>query len=66
MKTIDKVYIDGAFVTPHGSELFNLINPTTNELIGSVVLGDEIDTKTPFIAQKKPLVPFPKLPKQNG
>jgi aldehyde dehydrogenase (NAD+) len=39
MKTIDKIYINGVFVTPHGTELFDLVNPTTNELLGKVVLG---------------------------
>jgi hypothetical protein len=24
---IDKIYIDGEFVTPHGTELFDLFNP---------------------------------------
>ena len=27
MRTIDTVYIDGQFVTPHGAERFDLFNP---------------------------------------
>ena len=45
MRTIDKIYIDGAFVTPHGSERFDLFNPATKERIGSVRLGDAEEFK---------------------
>jgi aldehyde dehydrogenase (NAD+) len=45
MRTIDKVYIDGQFVTPHGRELFDLFNPAAEEKIGQVRLGDAIDAK---------------------
>src|SRR5258705_10913273 len=40
MKIIDTIYIDGAFVTPHGTEPFDLHNPSTAEVIGQVRLGD--------------------------
>lgn len=43
MKTIDKIYINGAFVTPHGIERFELANPSDNTVLGHVVLGDEAD-----------------------
>jgi aldehyde dehydrogenase (NAD+) len=44
MKTISRIYIDGNFVTPHGTEIFDLISPTDNSQIGTVVLADETDT----------------------
>lgn len=44
MKTIDKIYINGEFVTPKGTEYFNLISPTTNEKLGQVLLGNKEDT----------------------
>jgi aldehyde dehydrogenase (NAD+) len=50
MRTIDKVYIDGQFVTPHGQELFDLFNPATEERIGQVRLGDEVDAKAAVVA----------------
>jgi aldehyde dehydrogenase (NAD+) len=28
---INKIYIDGEFVTPHGTELFDLFNPATGK-----------------------------------
>ncbi|PCE25585.1 aldehyde dehydrogenase family protein [Paraburkholderia acidicola] len=45
MKLIDTIYIDGAFVKPHGRERFDLVNPSTEAVIGQVTLGDEIDTQ---------------------
>lgn len=53
MRTIDKVYIDGQFVTPHGEELFDLFNPATEERIGQVRLGDEVDAKAAVAAAKR-------------
>lgn len=43
MKTIDKIYINGEFVTPKGTEYFNLISPTTNQKLGQVRLGNTED-----------------------
>jgi len=40
MRTIDQIYIDGAFVTPHGEEIADLFNPATEARIGTVRLGD--------------------------
>ena len=53
MRTIDKVYIDGQFVTPHGEELFDLFNPATEERIGQLRLGDEVDAKAAVAAAKR-------------
>jgi aldehyde dehydrogenase (NAD+) len=36
---IDKIYIDGEFVTPHGTEPFDLVNPATGQVIGQVRLA---------------------------
>lgn len=60
MKTIDKIYIDGAFVTPKGTALFDLINPTTNEKLGEVRLGNEEDTQMAIAAAKRAFVTFSK------
>jgi aldehyde dehydrogenase (NAD+) len=53
MRTIDTVYIDGQFVTPHGEELFDLFNPATEEKICQVRLGDAIDAKAAVAAAKR-------------
>lgn len=60
MKTIDKIYVNGEFVKPHGTETFDLINPTNNELIGRVVLGDEIDTRNAIAAAREAFKTFSK------
>jgi aldehyde dehydrogenase (NAD+) len=52
MKIIDKIYINGAFVTPHGTEISDLINPSVNQVIGQVTLGDEIDARMAIAAAK--------------
>jgi aldehyde dehydrogenase (NAD+) len=43
MRIIDTIYIDGAFVTPHGEERAPLFNPATEDKIGEVRLGDADD-----------------------
>ncbi len=52
MKKFTQVYINGQFITPHGTEVFDLINPTNNQKTGEVVLGDEIDTRAAIAAAK--------------
>jgi aldehyde dehydrogenase (NAD+) len=52
---INKVYIDGEFVTPHGSELFDLFNPATGQVIGQVQLADEMDTEAAVAVAKRAL-----------
>ena len=37
---------------PHGSEVLELINPSTKQIIGRVTLGDEIDTRAAIAAAK--------------
>jgi aldehyde dehydrogenase (NAD+) len=53
--TINKIYIDGEFVTPHGTELFDLHNPSTGQVIGQVQLADEVDTEAAVAAAKRAL-----------
>ena len=53
MKIVDRIYIDGAFVAPHGAEMFDLYNPATAEVIGQVRLGDEEDTRAAIAAAKR-------------
>jgi aldehyde dehydrogenase (NAD+) len=55
MRTISKIYVDGEFVTPHGTATLDLISPTTNEKMAVVTLGDEIDTMVAITAAKQAL-----------
>ncbi|MDR8727194.1 aldehyde dehydrogenase family protein [Burkholderia pseudomultivorans] len=52
MERIEHIYIDGAFVTPHGREWFDLYNPSTEQVIGQVRLGDEQDVERAIAAAK--------------
>jgi aldehyde dehydrogenase (NAD+) len=60
MKTIDKIYINGEFITPQGTEHFDLISPTTNEKLGSVLLGNTEDTQKAIEAAKNAFKTFSK------
>lgn len=60
MKKVDKIYVNGEFVTPHGTEIFDLINPTTNEKIGELTLADEVDTQAAIAAAKEAFRTFSK------
>jgi aldehyde dehydrogenase (NAD+) len=55
MHRIDTIYIDGAFVTPHGEERFELFNPATEEVIGTVRLADDEDARRAIAAAKRAL-----------
>jgi aldehyde dehydrogenase (NAD+) len=53
--SINRIYIDGEFVTPHGTELADLFNPATGKLIGHVQLADEVDAQAAVAAAKRAL-----------
>ncbi|WP_211302823.1 aldehyde dehydrogenase family protein [Allonocardiopsis opalescens] len=52
---IDKIYVNGEFVTPHGTEMFDLFNPAIGQVIGQVQLADEVDTQAAVAAAKAAL-----------
>ena len=58
MKAITPHYIDGKFVEPHGREVMDSINPTNNNVIGSVTLADEEDAKRAIAAAKRAFASF--------
>jgi aldehyde dehydrogenase (NAD+) len=55
MKIIEHIYVDGAFVEPHGRDLFDLHNPATGQVIGQVRLGDTDDARRAIAAAKRAL-----------
>jgi aldehyde dehydrogenase (NAD+) len=58
MKAITPHYIDGKVVEPHGREVMDSINPTSNTVIGRVTLADEEDTKRAIDSAKHALASF--------
>jgi aldehyde dehydrogenase (NAD+) len=53
MPSIDTIYIDGAFVTPHGDDRALPFNPATEEQIGEIRLGDADDVDLEVAAAKR-------------
>jgi aldehyde dehydrogenase (NAD+) len=62
---ISKIYIDGEFVTPHGTELADLFNPATGKVIGQVRLADEVDAAAAVAAAKRALPAWSATSKQE-
>lgn len=55
MHDLNQIYVDGAFVTPHGEERFELFNPATEAVIGTVRLADASDAQRAIEAAKRAL-----------
>src|SRR5579872_6490825 len=60
----DRAYINGKFVTPHGTQVVDLLNPTNNMVIGKVTLADEIDTRKAISAAKEAFNTFSQSSKE--
>ncbi|WP_321934591.1 aldehyde dehydrogenase family protein [Paraburkholderia sp. J8-2] len=63
MQIIDKIYIDGAFVTPHGEAYFDLFDPATEAVIGRVRLADAADADAAIAAAKRAFPAFSRTTK---
>ena len=50
MKSIDTIYIQGQFITPHGAERFTLVDPVTGQEAAQVTLADEVDAENAIAA----------------
>lgn len=55
MRIFDQVYIDGRFQTAHGRAPLPLINPTTEEQIGTLIMADEEDARLAVESAKRAL-----------
>ncbi|HTD39598.1 MAG TPA: aldehyde dehydrogenase family protein [Mucilaginibacter sp.] len=65
MKAINKIYVNGEFVTPHGTQILDLISPVTNQKTGEVTLGDEVDTQNAVAAAKEAFKTFSKTTREE-
>src|ERR1700675_3323673 len=52
VRAFDRAYINGKFVTPHGTQLVDLVNTTNNTAIGKVTMAEESDTRQAIAAAK--------------
>ncbi len=58
MRTIDRIYIAGQFVTPHGTQTLQLIDPVTERPSTTVVLADVEDARAAIAAAKAAYASF--------
>src|ERR1700680_2292176 len=64
VRAFDRAYINGQFVTPHGTQIVDLVNPTDNKVIGKVAMADEIDARQAIGAAKEALNSFSQSSKE--
>ena len=65
MRNIEHIYINGQFVTPHGTEMADLVNPTTGQLTGQVRLGDVEDTRRAIAAARAAFPTFSRTTREE-
>lgn len=63
LRAIEHIYIDGAFVAPHGREVMELANPATGAAIARVRLGDDEDARRAVAAAKRAFPAFSRTSK---
>jgi len=63
MRKIHQIYVDGKFVTPHGTEVLPIFNPATEEVIGEVRLADDVDAAHVIAAAKRAYASFSRTSK---
>src|SRR5438874_1233399 len=64
VRAFDRAYINGRFVTPHGTQIVELVNPTDNKVIGKVTMADEIDARKAIGAAKEAFNTFSQSSKE--
>ena|SRR6202046_2229928 len=64
VRTFDRAYINGKFVTLRGTQVVDLVNPTNNTVIGKVTMADEIDTRQAIAAAKEAFNTFSQTSKE--
>jgi aldehyde dehydrogenase (NAD+) len=64
VRAFDRAYINGQFVTPHGTQIVDLVNPTDNKVIGKVTMADEIDAREAIGAAKEAFSSFSESSKE--
>lgn len=65
MRHIEQIFINGEFVTPHGTERFDLYNPATAQVIGQVRLADEVDAERAIAAARAAFPAWAKTTRQE-
>jgi aldehyde dehydrogenase (NAD+) len=63
MRMVQRIYINGTFVAPHGTEMFDLFDPARGEVIGQVQLADAEDARRAIHAAKRALPSYARTEK---
>jgi len=63
--TLTTHYIDGAFVASHGREVMDIIRPADGQVIGTVTLADEDDTRCAIDAARRAFATFSQSTKED-
>lgn len=53
MHTIEQIFINGEFVTPHGTEWFDLYNPATAQVMGQFAWRMRLTQRAPLRRRKR-------------
>ena len=65
MSNLEKFYIDGQWVTPHSKKKFPVINPSNEESIGEITLGNSDDVEAAVSAAKAAFETYSKVSKRE-
>ena len=65
MRDYTKAYIDGAWVTPAGGEVLNVINPATEQSAGQITLATPADVDRAVTAARKAFRTFSRTTRQE-
>src|SRR5579871_3712926 len=65
MRRFNKIYVNGKFVAPHGTQIIDLVNPANNTVIGKVNLADAVDTRDAIAAAKEAFKTFSQTSKEQ-
>ncbi|MGO1070703.1 aldehyde dehydrogenase family protein [Lysobacter sp. CA199] len=65
MYHLSQAYIDGAFVPVQGTEVVDIINPATEQVIGTVTLGNRDDVRRAIAAAQRAQSAFGRTTKQE-
>ena len=62
MRTFDRILIGGAWVAPHGSGHFDIVNPTSEEVCGRIPRADAVDADLAVRAARAALLDWKLTP----
>ncbi|CUH98545.1 aldehyde dehydrogenase family protein [Leisingera aquaemixtae] len=62
---LQKFYIGGAWVTPHSTREFPVMNPATEERIGTIILGDDMDVDAAVAAAREAFASYSRTSREE-